>query len=319
MTGCALLGPAAVDTPEGNFDVLWTGFDELYALFDVKGVDWEAQRDEWRPAAAAARDDSELQEAFMGLLTPLNDNHVTLLVPDSDFGAWKPGILQSLERDDFHTEVVRENYLRLEGEVGEDFFYGWVGEIGYLYVGSFSHDGFLAELDDAVALFSDAPGVIIDVRDNGGGLDRHVESLAARFFDVEADYARSRNRDGPEHDDFDDWLTNRVVPGGEYYGGPMVVLTHRYTISAAEWFVLAMQQRPDTTHVGDWTSGAFGAVIWRDMPNGWLYSVTGSDTRDMDDQSWEGIGLAPEIEAKSTLEDLNAGVDRGLEAALELF
>ncbi len=318
LAGC-LLTAGVDDGPEASFEHLWRDFDELYALFGVKDIDWAEGYDTWRPAVGPDSDDAALHEALTGLLGPLDDNHVHLLVPDSDVEDWTAGILQDLEREDFHPEVVK-GYLEDPVEWGEDLFYGRIGGAGYVYVGTFSHADYLDALDEAVESFGDVAGVILDVRDNGGGYESHAEAVAGRFVPSGTDYARARKREGPGHEDFGEWLEYRVEPAGPaQYTGPVVVLTHRFTVSAAEWFVLAMRGYDHVTTAGDWTSGAFGTSVWRDLPNGWLYSVTTTDTRDSEGVSWEGEGLAPEIEAGSSLEELQAGQDRALEAALEVL
>ncbi|MBL8967727.1 MAG: hypothetical protein JNG85_12020, partial [Spirochaetaceae bacterium] len=53
------------------FDALWSAFDEHYAFFDLRGVDWQAAREKHRPRALAARSSRELFAVLSELLAPL--------------------------------------------------------------------------------------------------------------------------------------------------------------------------------------------------------------------------------------------------------
>jgi hypothetical protein len=37
-----LLGPEPENTPKSNFEIFWKRFDENYALFPVKNVNWDS-------------------------------------------------------------------------------------------------------------------------------------------------------------------------------------------------------------------------------------------------------------------------------------
>ena len=51
FTACQelVLGPDEPNNPEHIFELLWNDFDAHYALFDVKGIDWEERYAEYRP------------------------------------------------------------------------------------------------------------------------------------------------------------------------------------------------------------------------------------------------------------------------------
>ena len=70
-------------------------------------------------------------------------------------------------------------------------------------------------------------------------------------------------------------------------------------------------------HVGDTTTGAFSDAVTRQLPNGWLYSISVGDYRDAENRSFESIGLAPDILVENSAADLAAGEDKMLEAAIQ--
>lgn len=317
----ACLGPSPSTEPAAMVEALHADFEAHYGLFPVKDVDWDAQLAEHGDLPLEASDEA-LHEALTGMMSPLNDNHVHLLVPlggEVEFEDWTSGVLHDLIRDDFALEVT----LALLDDVVQPhpkLAWGRSGDVGYIWIGTEGDPSLIQHLDDALDALPDVDSLILDVRSNGGGFDAQTRAFASRFVDGEPVYLRTRHRASAEPGDFEDWVDKTIAPPPRpVFDGPMVVLQHRFSVSAAEGLLLAMHQRDNTTFVGEVSSGAFGTVIWRDLPNGWSYSITVSDTRDPDGVSWEGIGLPPDIEARSTLDELRAGEDKALEAALEVL
>ncbi len=322
LLGC--LGPAASTDPPGIFDAVHQEFEDHYALFPVKdSVDWE----EGHAAGGelhATSTEAELHAALTELLSPLNDNHVRLLVPadpggQAPFPDWTSGVLEDVEQDSFRLDNVAGTLDRLE-QPHPRFAWGRSGALGYVWIGTEGDAGITALLDLALAELGPVDGLVLDLRANGGGLDAIYQAQAARLVDGAPVYAQTRQRASPAPGDFTDWRDLAVAePVPEVYRGPMVVLQHRYTVSAAEGFLLALQDRPETRFVGQPSSGAFGTVWWRELGNGWLYSMTVTDVRDVDGVSWEGRGLPVDVEVQSTPEEAEAGVDRALEVGLEML
>ena len=71
-------GQDKLSKPEALFEELWGTFSERYAFFELRGVDWEAQRRKYRPLVNADTSDEQLFELFCKMLKPLNDGHVNL-------------------------------------------------------------------------------------------------------------------------------------------------------------------------------------------------------------------------------------------------
>lgn len=80
-----------------------------------------------------------------------------------------------------------------------------------------------------------------------------------------------------------------------------------------------MNQNATVTQAGDTAFGIFSDNPKRELPNGCIYSVSSGDFRAADGKSYEGIGLAPQIRIVNTKEDIAAGRDKVLEAALAQF
>ena len=326
LTVCFLVGNQAaggkqLSSPEANFEQLWQTFDRNYGIFGPKKVDWDALYALYRPRVNADTTDEELFDIMSSLLGHLNDNHVRL---SSDDRRFQSGILGQLEMDDFSVDLVQEKYLGNEYQkrVDDVFVYGWLTDsIGYFHFRSFREiEASLAAIDEIIAEFEDADAIVVDVRSNGGGNDRVGKLIADRFADRRRLYMITSIRSGPDHADFSPPRYWNVEPDGPIqFTKPVILLTHRHSISAAENFALAMRVLPNVTVLGETTSGVFADVYGDTLPNGWRFSVSYKLFVDYTGFCWEGLGVPPDIRQINTAEDIRRSRDRVLELAIDLL
>jgi carboxyl-terminal processing protease len=307
--------------PEKNFEQLWKTYDRNYALFGPKRIDWDLLYKVYRPRVTPRTTDKELFDVMSSLLGNLNDNHVRLTSPERSF---QSGILGQLKMEDFSVDLVKEKYLKghYTELMNNVFQYGWLGDsIGYFHFRNFSRiEESTAAIDQIVKEFKDAKGIIIDVRANGGGDDLVGKLIADRFADRKRLYMKTCIRNGPDHSNFSPWKYWYVEPeGGIQFTKPVILLTHRFSVSAAENFTLAMRVLPNVTVVGDATSGVFADVYGDALPNGWRFSVPFKLFIDQEGFCWEGIGVPANIRQINTKDDIEAKQDKVLELAISLI
>jgi len=72
-------------TPTATFEHLWNTFNDHYAFFDERNVDWGELYAQLRPLVNDDLDDEELLEIFDALLSPLDDGHIQLETDDDEF------------------------------------------------------------------------------------------------------------------------------------------------------------------------------------------------------------------------------------------
>jgi len=314
--------------PDEIFETVWETFDQRYALFEVKSVDWRALHDVYRPRITPETTDEELFEVLTGMMSHLNDNHVMLTAESlgRDFSAGylgryfeDMGLAGAMEflRD----RPLPEGYFRGEPRAagGETFQYGWVDDgVGYVQFGGFGDEsGSAAAVDEVLNELGGARALIVDVRNNSGGDDRVGKVIADRFADRRRLYMVTRDRVGPGHGDFAEPYYWHVDPSERTFTKPIVLLTSRLSISAAENFALAMRVLPHVTVVGDTTSGCFADMVWFDLPNGWRYSLSRNLFVDYTGRCWEGTGVPPDVLVHG--EHVEGDKDRAFETALELL
>lgn len=122
------------------------------------------------------------------------------------------------------------------------------GGYGCIVIRSFGNQAVVDAFDAALLRFRDAPGLIIDVRQNGGGDTAVARPIMGRFITVQKPYARMRRREG---DRLGDAWTEVVEPRGPFtYTAPVAVLTTRWSASMAEGFPMGMREIGRATIVG---------------------------------------------------------------------
>src|SRR5690606_15462374 len=130
-------------------------------------------------------------------------------------------------------------------------------------------------------------GVILDLRSNGGGAIQNAHNLAGRFTDVERIGFYSRLKNGPGPTDFGPEQAVHVIPSGSplKFTGNVAILTNRSSYSATSMFCLHMRALPNVRLIGDTTGGGLGVPNGGELPNGWTYRFSVSQS------------MSPEIDA----------------------
>ena len=325
MGGCGpQIGDDPAAGPEAVFEAFWTAYDRHYAHFHLKPVDWDEAYEQFRPQVQPHTEEEELFEILASMMTLLDDGHVYLVGGErrvvSNQGSRSRG--RTFERR------VAEGYLdQVKYRADRRITYGRIGErVGYLRLSTLSGGtgfdddvgGWIEEVDAAIDDLSQMPAMIVDLRGNGGGRASNAQYVAAHFADKRRPFVVTRSRSGPGHGDFSAPQTWYVEPRESgSYDHPVVVLTDRSTFSAAEWLTLALRQFEGVTHLGMQSGGGLAMFLPRQLPNGWMHTVSVQDTRCPLGNSYERVGITPHRHVENTHVDLEAGRDRMLEEAVK--
>lgn len=312
--------------PIATFERIWQDFNDHYGLFAVKQIDWDSMYLTLRPQVSETMSDRQLYDVIVAMLSPLQDNHVTLYpASNPELPRWANDLENGTYHiRDFDWAVVKQNYLQSSREHNPVVRSGYLRpDIGYLYLEHLDapRKDYAKPLDAILKEFAtNTRGLVLDLRNCSGGYDPNGQYVAGRFATERHLYMRTRKRNGPARTDFTDPVEWFVEPSGDFqYAKPIVVLTSSTTASAAETMLLALLTRTGITQVGATTSGAFSDNPMFEAGNGWMYTISVGDYRDAGGRSHEGIGLIPDVLNSSTREELQAGKDRALEKAIELL
>ncbi|MBC7921672.1 MAG: S41 family peptidase [Ferruginibacter sp.] len=307
-----LIEPDPASTPVTNFDLLWKTVDEKYSYFSYKNIDWNATYAKYRPLVRNDMRSEELFDIMADMLYELRDGHVNLI---SSFDVSRNWEWYLGYPPNYNPVLIERTYLNRAYEIAQPFRTRVIDSVGYIRYGSFQSGIAGSTVDRLVRNYAGLKGIIIDIRDNGGGSIANVDVLAGRFTNATVTVGYTRYKRGPGHDDFSQPYARKLKAAGRHYPGRVVVLTNRSAFSAANDFASVMAELPNVTLIGDQTGGGGGAPFSSELPNGWRFRFS---TNQLLNTRMEQIedGVPPDIKVDMRKADEDLGRDTILETAL---
>ena len=178
----------------------------------------------------------------------------------------------------------------------------------------------MAAVDAAFAKAVDkhrrADGIVLDLRGNPGGLAALMIGISGHFVPERKVLGVMKTRDNTLEFKANPRLVDTAGNAVDVYGGPVAILVDAMSGSASECFTGGMQSIGRVRVFGQTTMGQALPALFDKLPNGdvmihaYADFVTGNGTR------LEGRGVIPDEPTPLTREDLLAGRDRALDAAL---
>ena len=165
------------------------------------------------------------------------------------------------------------------------------------------------KLRAAVRGMKDAPGLIIDLRGNPGGIGGMAAGLSGMLVAKETSLGAMRLRSGR--------IAFAVFPQTGAYMGPVAVLIDSGSASTSEIFAAGLQELGRAVIVGEQSPGAALPSTFAELPTGALFQYAIADFQTPKGVLIEGRGVTPDIAVAPTRAALLQGVDAPLAAALE--
>lgn len=309
------------NTLMGNFDALADIIDRHYCFFADKDIDWNEVVDRYRSLIEPETTAIDLFFICAQMLDELEDGHVNLSsrFSSSYYRNWWSDYPQ-----DFNLRTLEQYYLDFNWLTTSGIMYRQIqNEIAYMYYPSFSNTISETSLDYILALMINSRGLIIDIRDNGGGALTNINTLVGRFIDKPFTGGYLMHKTGPGHNDFSTPYPIEYKPAEEgriKWDGDIVVLTNRSCFSAANSFVAVMKELPNVRIVGAKTGGGGGMPFTSELPIGWSVRFSACPILDAKGNVIEnGIEPSPDCEVHATEEELAEGKDAILEFAIDLL
>ena len=303
----------ATTDPLENFDYLWNEVDRKYSYFELKNIDWNHVRDTYRPLLSANSSDAELFAVMASMLNTLRDDHTNLVTPFnvSQFNV----ALKSPEN--YHERTIEEYYIpnawRTSGLV-HDFLSN--GEVGYIRYQSFMSGFSDSQLDLVLNRYKNTKGLILDLRQNGGGSIFTIPQLLGRLADTKTLVGYTITRNGPRHGDFGERENFYITPSDRVrYLKPVIVLIDKGSFSATTFFAVATKAFPNIILMGDATGGGGGLPNGGQLPNGWNYRFSISQLLDLNGNNYAENGVPADINVAFDWSDLTR--DEILEKAID--
>lgn len=308
------------DNAQGNFDALWKIMDEHYCFFQHKqeqfGVDWNEVHTRYQNYITPSMSSEQLFEVCGNMLRELKDGHVNL---SSSFNTarywdWYEAYPQN------SNDSLRKNYLGTDYLITQGVKYKMLLQgIGYIYCPTFDvsfGSGNLSAIFSHLAL---ATGLIVDVRDNGGGMLTSAQDLAECFINEKMVGGYICHKTGPSHNAFSAPEAITMTPAeGVRWQKPVIVLCNRQTFSAANTFVMWMKTCTGAIILGDKTGGGCGMPFRSELPNGWTVRFSACPMYNVEMQLVEE-GIEPDIHCDLTSADWAKGKDTMIERAIQIL
>lgn len=303
------------NTPQGNFNALWTIIDQKYCFFpqkEAEGLDWDEIYSRYNAYITPDLSDQQLFELCANMLAELEDGHVNLTSAFNTARYWDWFEDYATNFDD----SLQQLYLGTDYRLSSGLKYTILSDnIGYIYCSSFDYSFGSGNLSAMMSYLALCDGLIVDIRSNSGGMLTSATDLAGCFTNTEITGAYISHKTGTAHDAFSSPTAIKISPAeGLRWQKPVVVLTNRSSYSAANTFA-ALMQACGAILVGDKTGGGAGFPFKSELPNGWTVRLSVSPIYNTALESIEN-GITPDVAAAIADDDRLLSRDSMIEAAI---
>lgn len=309
--------PQPENTPKSIFDQVWTFVNEKYAFFEYKNVDWKQIYNKYQTRISDNMSEEELFQVCYDMLYELKDEHTNLI---SKFNISRNPEVFLDYPENYSGDLLNRNYFKGRTQIVSPFSYFDFGDVAY-----FRYDSFIDSISDEALDYileraKTKKGLILDVRNNGGGAVINIDKLASRFISDTTLLGTEFHKNGPGKNDFVE-EKSEIYPAKDvemFLDKPLVILTNRGCYSATNIFAAFMKGLKNVTLVGGKTGGGGGLPTATELSNGWILRVSGSITLDRNGFNIEN-GVEPDIKIDMSKADMDKGKDTVLEEGLRVI
>ena len=250
-----------------------------------------------------------------------------------------------------------DHYLQLD--TGKLDIRQYEDGILYVRLDDFMYSGAVNEVQSAIKQIPEITGIIFDLRENIGGMTMYGAKIAELLIPGEFHGCQKRTRSmtgidlagasqiiqwsedsiekhiaagystREEIEKSKSFVTNTHYDkyidtyGSEkhtaLFSGPCVILTSRYTVSAAEDFVAMFRTNKRATIVGTETCGTTGTPLTQQLQCGGWLRVCSVGYQLLDGTEFIGCGIKPDVSCEASAEDLRRGHDSVLDKGLSFL
>lgn len=178
--------------------------------------------------------------------------------------------------------------------------------------GYIKFDGWKSPVDEQfrteLSKLMDTPGLVVDLRGNGGGETKVILDIGSLFFPKEVSFGGFKKRGG----DVEEIFTRRP---DQTYVGALVILVDEGSASSSEVFAASMQEHGRALIIGRQTCGCVLNQRTKPEKGGGTLRWSARAYSTPRGRILEGIGVIPDKTIAPTISELRQGRDAALEAA----
>ena len=314
-----------------NFKSFWETFDRNYAFFEKRNIDWKEVYNDYLPKVKTTNSNRTFGMILKEIVKKFNDGHIRLDIPELNITTTKtPETNNSYPKKDVLDRITRKylskSYTYNNGVirwgVTTNKNYGYLGitdmngfsnyvpssfqntvdfdsiytkrEQSYQPLEQFENEikGVAFVMDKILKDLNETKSIIIDLRFNGGGYETVSLKLLSYFINAKKHIFSVKSK-----------TKNGFTPIQKYYIEPsqksnkkIYVLTSPFSSSATEIFVLGSLSYDNFKRMGSKTSGIFSEILWKQLPNGWEYSLSNEVYMNRNNKSYEGEGINVDLD-----------------------
>ncbi|PTS99032.1 hypothetical protein DBR11_13555 [Pedobacter sp. HMWF019] len=315
---------------DDNFRVFWETFNNNYAFFQERNVNWEQVYTEYLPRVRKLNSQKEFADILIEIVKKIGDGHIRLEIPDSlktRISRTTPVTKPKRTTTDIIADIKKKYLVNAHTYNNGVIAWGELrnAKIAYILIkdmNNFSNyispsEGYqpnfaknydkikatrepLVQFEDEYKgvdkvmekILSDigkSDSVVIDLRFNGGGLETVALRLLSYFVN-ESKHVLSVAAKSTKGKTTKQEYTLQSA-GHATYTGKVYLLLGPGTASAAEIFALAAHSYKNITTIGSRTAGIFSEILWKELPNGWEFSLSNEIYTDPSGKTYEGTGI----------------------------
>ncbi|MDQ7918056.1 S41 family peptidase [Mesonia sp. MT50] len=289
---CKELTPKQKSSNTYNFETLWNTFNEQYAFFKERNVDWDAIKSKYRAKFTDKTEAFEFYLLMENMVLELNDEHSNFDVPDEFDEQWHR--LQKKKGTTNYKQLVQNQLLHQYLKAPKKYNAGQLSwglisnKISYIQLNGMdglanyfsendttwdtyweiteNSDDYQKDLlegtnkitDSIIKDIKNTKACILDLRFNGGGYDKVGLAFLSHFIDKEYTIFNKKRR---FKNGYSESQTINIKPSENNYTKKVYVLTSPFTVSAAETSILASMNFPNFKRFGSNTNGAFSDIF----------------------------------------------------------
>lgn len=184
------------------------------------------------------------------------------------------------------------------------------GGVGYFALSVFMNPPrVMPAFQSFIEQHAQAPGIVIDLRGNPGGLGAMATGLCGFLVDQPGLHLGTMTtRDGTVR-----FVVNPRVPS---FRGKVAVLVDEMSMSTSEILAGGLQDIGRARVFGQRTPGAALPSTVARLPNGDLFQYAVADYVSADEQRLEGVGVTPDTVISLTIDAVRSGRDEALDSAI---